>query len=285
MYKISLPLFYYNFKFNNFLYRYIKNNPESKKFDYTIVSNFGSYPFTYFNGDINSNTGKLALNSDFYNIPNSNQVVLKYDFSNIFLEDLDFNSVHENTILKMGENGSNQIEISNLKLMSYLKKEYPIYNFCFSSRADLIQPFTAEIINCIIEQNIFDSIVLPGYLNDEEWLKEIKQKNKIEIIIANKCKLCSANQNKECLIQENRNQIDFSGKSKYQKCFNIKNYQNSSNDEILSEIIKMNKKGFTNFKIDSPPYNQIAEFNFFIIKNLIKEEYQVNFIQEFERIK
>ena len=275
---LSLPLFYNNFKFYNDLIRFLKNNPQAKKFDFSIESFHGSYSYNSWNGDINSNYGELALNKDFYLCPDMSAKVLRYDFSNVFLTQQDFYDIHSNTIVQESSNGSCQIELSNFNLLNYLQEKYNNYNYIFSGKSDLINPLNSDIINLINEQDLFLFINLPAYYKDEiEIINKIKRKNKIEITICGRCS-CSTQIQKNCYLTEQKNQIEFSGKSIYQNCNKINLYNNYN--QIKKEVEDFNKLGITHFKIESPPIGLMKTFNLFLINSLIKEEYVINFLSK-----
>ena len=277
---ISLPMFVYNDKLNHFLLKFIKKNPQSKKIDFEIEGGFGSFSYDSWNGDVNSNFGDLQMNKDFYNISVNFGFPQKYDCSNIFLEETDFYDVHGNIFLKQAENGSNQIELCDLAFLNELQKKYPQYSYILSKNADIINEFTPEIIDLFTEQDSFSAINLPCYYNNNiEFLKKIKNKSKIELTIGAKCKLCEKEKIKECLIAENKNQILFNNYSVYNNCKLQNNYEDY--EEIVETILKLNKLGYSHFRIDAPGSFYIKKFNLYLIYSLIKNEYIKDFFKEY----
>jgi len=144
----------------------------------------------------------LLLNDDINKILNdkNNHLPFRFDYSNIFLEDNDLKNIYGNIILEYGHNSGNFIEISDFKTLNYIQEKYPNYEFIFSKNSNLINPLTPDIINTILDQNIFYLLELPNNLkNNLDVLNNIKRKDKIEITIGNKCKCLNT---LECELKE-----------------------------------------------------------------------------------
>lgn len=281
MIYLSIPGLYNNFTFNNILKKQSILNRRDKTIfikPIEIEMSYGSFPFSYWNGDINNNYNLYHL--DLYdNITNFFQKVrlpVRLDCSNILLNEEDLFDVHQNIILELGNNSNNYVEISSLSVLDFIREKYSNYEFIFSKRADLISPLTIDIINTIIEQNLFYLISLPDRLkNNFEELKNIQNKNKIEITIGNKCLCNNTAYAHDCCLQEQQNQINYSSYTKYE-CRDINQYSN--NFELLEEIEKYQDLGFSHFKIDSPPLYMNEQFKMYLIHNLIQPEHQLYFL-------
>lgn len=280
---LSLPIIFSkeNVAFNRILYNFLRDKPEAKRFDFVIESNYGSFPYVTWNGNINSNFGELCLERNFYEICLSHPLLIRYDFSNVLLEKNDYWDIHSNIILKNSENGSNQIEISNLDLMQYIQDKYPQYTYVFSKNADLINPLNTEIINSINSSNNFILINLPYYFNTEkELLESLINKNNIELIVGARCK-CPKEQIQKCLLAENYHQLYFNKYSVFQDCA-IENKYTDCN-EIYEEIKKLKSLGFSHFKIDAPAPIDLKNFNLYLIHSLIKPEYHLEILQALKK--
>lgn len=285
MIHISLPLVYYNQDLNN--YMRLMTDPFHKYTEYTnqqlkipnlnIDSFHGSIPYFIYNGDINSNIKNEKLLTDkllylFFNNNNHNAPIRLNCANNYIIED-DLLNYYFNLVLQYGNNGTNFIEISDMALLDYINEKGYYYNFIFSKYAHLKCPFTIDIINNIIEQDIFYLIELPISFNNKiDFLNKIKNKNKIEITIGNKCPIDCNNIDK-CNMQEQQYQINYSIQSVYNTCNIINNYNNTN--ELLNELQTFINLGFTHFKIDTPRLQDITKYNNYFIHNLIKEQYQI----------
>lgn len=278
---ISLPHLVQNNKLNSILINYSKNHSDKKRFNFEIESLNGSLPYTIWNGDVNSNCGDLILINGIFNMVNRAPAVIRYDFSNILLENNDFLDVHGNAILEASNNGCTQIEISNLNLLNYIQNKYDNYSFIFSKNADLINQFTPEIINTINSQEIFDLISLPVYYNNNtEFLSNIVKKDKIELTVGRKCK-CDPNRIKQCILSEHRDQLEFSDYSRFSDCAIENKYKNYN--EIKDEIETLNKLGFNHFKIDTPGVVDLNIFNLYLIFSLFETECAFEILREWRK--
>ena len=266
---LSLPFMYHNLYFNIFL-NFQKENIFN--IPLKIDSIYGNFPFCYWNGDINNNyTDKLPVYNDFYDyFLNKNLPPVRLDCSNILLVQEDLNDIHANTILEAGNKSGNLVEFSDLGVFNYIKENYKNYNFIVSRNIDFIHPLDLDIINCFTDQEDFYLFNLPiRFYKDENFLQLLKNKSKIEINIALKCQCNHNNEEEKCRLQEQHNQIDFSGYSIYENCCYTNNYDNLN---LINEINYFTNLGFSHFKIDAPPYSKINLFNNYLIDNLIKTD-------------
>lgn len=274
----SLPNFFEFFKINEVLGKISRNNPEYFKADLCFDSVHGSYPYCYWNGDSNSNKGPGALYHDFVNCGLSSFSPLRLNMSNVNLIEEDFLNVMANIILRENMSGSSYVELSNLKLLEYIDEKYPYYKYVFSKNAHFAHPFTAEIINGIVESGKFTLIELPLELNkDIEFLKSLNSRKSIEIQVNSKCPIgCS--QYKNCSLANQKKQYDFSGHNIYASCNkcenNISINESISIEEILNTYAPL---GISHYKIDS--FENDKEYIDFVVNYFFKDEYRGNVLE------
>ena len=132
MIYFTLPNFYDNFYINNFFITLSKANPEYFKEKITFIQTSGNFPYCSWNGGMNNCYDRGAFYDDFSNCYKMSSVPLRFNCANVLLEDFDFDNTMANLILELNENGSNLIEVANLKLMEYLETQFPNYKFVFS---------------------------------------------------------------------------------------------------------------------------------------------------------
>lgn len=203
-------------------------------------------------------------------------VPLRLNFSNVLLEETDFSDNMGQTIIDCNHNGSNLIEISNLDFYERLVKQYPNYSFVFSKQADLLTPFSPEVLNAIAEQNKFVLIGLPNAWNaDLERLKELEKKNCFEITVNSWCPQHCNNFSK-CILMEQNLQLEYSNKSIFEQCVktnrNLLNGKNLITLEAIQSIYA--PLGFHHFTFDSFMFNMnIEEVAQFYIQYFIKPEF------------
>lgn len=279
---LSLPLLYDNLELNNFLKKFIYAHQNKEIFNVPLVieSSYGSFPYSSWNGDVNNNWGKiLPTYNDFYAYFNKVETPARIDCSNIYITKEDLYDIHQNVILEAGDRCGNIIEFSDLGVFNYLKEQYKNYFFIVSKNIDLIHPVDLNIINAFTDQDEFYLFNLPNrFYNDIEFLKSLNNKFKIEINIGYRCQCNNFNKEQECNRQEMHNQIEFSGCSIYQDCVYTNSYMSLNMMENIKKFIDL---GFSHFKIETPPVAKINIFNNYLIKNLIKPEYQLEFINDF----
>lgn len=255
MFFISLPYFYENQKFNIFFKNYINNNQEKLIALFDIDYVHGSFPWSYWNGNINSHDGKMVLLSEMKNIINSYQIPIVIDQSNLLINNNDFYDTYEKTVDSL----INNCEISNLHLINLISQNTnPNMNFWISNKIQYIEKVTNEDINNIISQGF-----ISFFVTNED--KNYKNKNKIRILL-NDCFLCQ--QQKECIIKENISIYNFSNISHISECISNTNYEQN----YFKLITPFLQNGYNYFKLDTVKIN-LETFNKNIIKSFIKPEY------------
>ena len=269
---IGLPYFYENYKFNYYFTNLITDHPEKIKINCKIDFFYGAFPWSLWNGGVNSNQNNQVLYYDI--IQSFNKIILDkpivLDCSNIFLEEIDKFNIYQNIILKELNESSVYLEISDLTLLNYIKEKYKYYKFIISDNINNIIPLENEkILNNFLNNDDILKVILP---NDFQFLNQIENKNKI-ILPIGQCYNC--NNFKECSIIEQKAQVNFSELSKFNSCsiFKFSNY--------LEEIQYYNNYGINHFKISPIKGNyNLLEFNYNLLKSFIKEEYLVDIIEE-----
>lgn len=285
MINISLPLMYYNIDLNDKLSKYFLKYKYNKENIFKITNlnfNFfyGSLPFAIWNGSSNINIQKdlFALDSDIQAFFNRYYIPVCIDCSNLLIESNDLKNNYQNIILRHGSERGNFLEISDLGMIDYIKEQNLKYNLIFSKHANITNPFTIEIINTIIEQDIFSLLELPDQLKyNLDVLTNIKNKNKIEITIGNKC-LKQCPNLEQCILTEQKYIINYSKQTIYYNCNKLNDYSNPN--ALKNEIDYFTKLGFSHFRVDTPPLNKLEQFNQYLIENLITEEYQLSFLNK-----
>lgn len=269
---IGLPYFYENYKFNYYFTNLITEHPEKIKINCKIDFFYGAFPWSLWNGGVNSNQNNQVLYYDI--IQSFNKIILDkpivLDCSNIFLQEIDKFNIYQNIILKELNGSSVYLEISDLTLLNYIKEKYKYYKFIISDNINNIIPLENEkILNNFLNNDDILKVILP---NNFQFLNQIEHKNKI-ILPIGQCYNC--NNFKECSIIEQKAQVNFSELSKFNSCsiYKFPNY--------LEEIQYYNNYGINHFKISPIKGNyNLLEFNYNILKSFIKEEYIVDVIEE-----
>ena len=279
MFYISLPYFYENYKFNNFFNNYVDNSNKNQK-EFKLVDNFtveyvyGAFPWSLWNGGVNSHVGKAVLSQEIEQIINAINTPIRFDASNILLKEEDYLDIHENAILKISNGSNNIYEISNFNLMDYISKMYLNNKFIISNNLQITTDLNEDLINTLINNDNIDLINLGYHLIYD--ISKINNKDKIECMIGY-CYNCSNKQNLICNFQEQQNIYNFSGNSLFINCSSC-----NKNVDYYQQILPMYHKGIKHFKIMTSVSN-LDDFNINIIKSFIKPEFQGECISEYYR--
>lgn len=287
MLYFTLPNAFINYDIINYFKYILEVSPEFFQEKESISFNYGegNSPFCYWNGgQNNNNTGNVYSYNKIINLVSKMGVPLRFNCSNINLEETDYLNVLGNLILQLGENGSNVIEITNLNFMRYLKEKYPNYNFIFSKESFLLQELTPELINKINKYDNFLFISLPEYLNENfDFLNQIENKNKIELSVNPICD-CSCKNYFNCHLNAHQTQYDFSKKNIFELCDYNLGFQYESHKNLNVKIIKekYSSIGINHFYINDYFYNKV-DLAMFLIKFFIKDEYQLKVFYNMEK--
>lgn len=275
MIYFTLPNFFQNNELINFFKIISKEKQNYFKFPVAFSYATGNFPYCYWNGGYNNNDGPGLLYSDFFNFNLNSAIPLRFNCSNVYLKNIDYEDTMANTILNICENGSNSISISDLNFYEFLKEKYPNYSYVFSKEANLKYPISEEIINTLSEY--FDYIEIPYFKTcDLNFLNNLKNKNKIELTINSLCPMnCSNYFN--CQLQEHLSQYNYSINNNYLNCSKKINNCYISLEQIVEQYIPL---GFSHFSFTETE-NINNDFLFFLIDYFIKEEYKYEILKIF----
>lgn len=276
MIYFTLPNFFFNFKINNFFSSLTIKHKEYFKIPVAFNYCSGNFPYCYWNGGYNTNVGKGPVYEDFIRYSAINNTAIIFNCANIFLnKENDFEDTMTNLILKENENGSNMIEVSDLNLFYFLKNKYPDYNFIFSKEAQLVTNYDTSFVNDLIKSSFFKRISLPeSFTLDLDFLKEIKERDKIELSINTVCDF-SCEKYFECLKNTHELQYNFCKDNLFKRCALCESYQNRKPLIDLNDIKKYYVPlGINHFRISEVIHDKKDNLLFFLIDYFIKDEYK-----------
>lgn len=276
MIYFSLPNFYETINVHRFLYGLSKERPDFFKAEISFYASTGSFPYSSWNGGINSNVGKGAYYLDFIQVQNYSNTAMPFRFniSNVLLEENDIYDAMNQAILQIYHDGSTVLEVSSIPFMEQIHKTFPYYRFMFSKNADLITSFTPELLNQIVETDNFTLVGIPDkYTEDFDFLSQLKKKSKFELTVNPICPSGCANCDK-CLFAEHVHQIEYSNKQDMLNCSDKRAFLNQ-NDLISLERIQSDylPKGFNRFTFSTQYLLSEDEMADFYVQYFIKPEY------------
>ena len=257
---------------NQILLNLMKDYPSKFVEGYKIGSVYGTFPGAIWNG------GRAVFGTAFkgdidkiIKLYNSRGVPVRFTWTNSLLEEKHVNDTFCNMIMKLADNGKNQVPVNRPALEEYIRKEYPNYPIISSTTKRIVD--LAEIKEEL--ERDYHLVVLDYDLNHEEAvLAELEPvADRIEILVN---EICSPGCPKraEHYKAESLSQLEFD-KDTYFKC----PHQNAkrgfsecmkrpafiSNEEIGSYI----ERGYVNFKIAGRGLSQeflMDSYLYFLVK-------------------
>ena len=237
---------------NQILLNMMKDYPSKFREGYKIGSVYGTFPGAIWNG------GRAVFGTAYkgdidriIKIYNCRGVPVRFTWTNTLLEEKHNFDTYCNLVMKLADNGKNQVLVNAPTLEEYIRKEYPGFAVISSTTKRLVD---IAAIKDELAKN-YHLVVLDYDLNkNEEVLKELEPvADKIEILVN---EICAPNCPKraEHYRAESLSQLEFDQTTDF-KCphqnakrgFNesMKRPAFISNEEIGSYI----DRGYVNFKI------------------------------------
>ena len=259
---------------NHFIATAAKTMPQVFKEAVTFIQMSGNFAYNYWAGSYCNMHGPGSYYKDFTAASQGGIILpIRLLADNIALEEMDFQNVMNKNILE-NANTSAVIEIASIPLMDYISERYTDFKYVFSKQADFITPFTADLVNQIIDFNKFQFIGVPDRLaKDFEFLEAIKGRNKLEITVNPRCPVKCRHYN-ECHINQHFSQLEFSATDNITLCRNnCLNKNIISLDDIKQDYIP---RGINHFTFAQQNASIISENDMmaFYIFYFIKPEHQ-----------
>lgn len=230
----------------------MKDYPSRFREGYKIGSVYGTFPGAIWNG------GRAVFGTAFktdidktIKLYNSRGIPVRFTWTNSLLEEKHNYDTYCNLIMKLADNGKNQVLVNRPSLEEYIRREYPGYQVISSTTKRIV---TVEEVKAELAKD-YHLVVLDYDLNhDEAVLAELVQvADRIEILVNEIC-TPGCPKRAEHYKAESLSQLEFD-KDTYFQC----PHQNAkrgfaeckkrpafiSNEEIGSYI----ERGYVNFKI------------------------------------
>lgn len=278
-----LPDFHFKQLLNLKLIDLIHNNPEYFYDDIQIGVCYGSFPGAIWNGGRQMNG---IVNQDYIqktiNVFNSKGVAIHFTFTNCLLEEKHVYDTYCNMIMDCANNGMNGVIINSPILEEYLREKYP--NFKYISSTTLVERDINKINAACNKYNM----VVPDYRDsvDIDFLKNLSQKDKIEILINAYC-------DPNCQFRRTHYEALSLGQLTYS---HIPNFTNSCETQGRSFLDTLNfptvikvedlystykDLGFTNFKIEGRlvhVVNVVESYVYYLVKPEYKDKVRLELL-------
>lgn len=239
---------------NQVLFNLMKEHPEYFNEGYTVGSAYGTFPGAIWNGGraVIGITQKSQIES-VLNIYNSRNIPVRFTWTNSLIGEKECYDTYCNLIMRLANNGMNQVLVNSPALEDYLRKNYPDFK--------MISSTTKRITGLDKLSEEFDKdyylVVLDYDLNhNEEALKKVTESGnagRCEILVNEVC-FPNCPRRKEHYEQQSRMQLEYDAMTSF-PCLNIQNPRTFAEcmdrpafikDTEIPEYVEM---GFKNFKI------------------------------------
>lgn len=181
-----LPGFCYYYCLNQILIQLMKDHPELFREGYRIGSVYGTFPGAIWNGGravfgITSKEDITRIIGTYDKLATP----VRFTWTNSVLEECHLNDTYCNMIMRIADNGRNQVLVNTEVLENYLRAEYPGYKFISSTTKRITDPGQLKEE---LERN-YELVVLDYDLNhDESVLRSLEPAaDRIEILVDEIC--------------------------------------------------------------------------------------------------
>lgn len=183
--RFHLPGLTENMKLNYVIINMIKNMPEFFWDDLEIASVYGAFPPSMWNGGrcIGGVCGDDYIKG-VMKLFNDMGIPLRFTFTNPLIGKEHLNDPFCNKVLKMCDNGLNEVIVNSEVLEEYIRSKYPNYKITSSTCKRLTDPErVAEELN-----KDYHIVVLDYDLNNKfDILDKLPHKEKIEVLADSNC--------------------------------------------------------------------------------------------------
>lgn len=260
---------------NQVLLNLMKDYPQKFRDGYRIGSVYGTFPGAIWNGGrtVLGFAAKQDIES-VLKLYNGRGIPVRFTWTNTLLEEKHVYDTYCNLIMRLADNGLNQVLVNTQVLEDYIRREYPDYPIISSTTKRLtdLEAVQAEL------QKGYRLVVLDYDLNHNEQVLEAltPEAGRIEILVNEVC-YPNCPRRAEHYRQQSQMQLEFdkekdfpcpnrSGNRVFEEC--KKRPAFISNEQIGSYI----DRGFVNFKIAGRgmPMAYLAESYIYF---LVKEEH------------
>ena len=129
-----LPGFCYFRLLNQVIINLMKDYPEKFRDGYRIGSVYGTFPGAIWNGGraVFGITGKNDI-ENILKIYNSRGIPVRFTWTNSLIEEKHLQDTYCNLIMRMADNGLNQVLVNTPVLEEYIRREYPDFKLISST--------------------------------------------------------------------------------------------------------------------------------------------------------
>ncbi|MBR3680014.1 MAG: hypothetical protein IKL87_07405 [Oscillospiraceae bacterium] len=184
--KFHLPGFTIHAKFNLVFLNMLKNSPEFFRDGVEIASFYDVFPPAMWNGGrtVGGHTCDAQYIKNVLAAFNNQGIPLRFTFTNPAIKEEHLSDEFCNLILKLADNGLNEVIVVSPILEAYIREKYPRYKITSSTCKRITDPqLLTEELN-----RDYHVVVLDYDLNNQfDILEQIPHKEKCELLINSSC--------------------------------------------------------------------------------------------------
>lgn len=288
--KFHLPDFAMHYGLNIVFVSMLENCPQFFREGVEIASVFGTFPQSLWNGGRNTNAiCDLNFAKRVLKAFNDHNIPLRFTFTNPVLEEKHLKDKFCNDIMRLADNGMNEVIINSSLLEEYIRRTYPNYRLTSSTCKRITD---IDKLNEELARDYSLVVVDYDFNNKFDMLEKIERKDKCEILI-NPCCDPDCKMRTEHYRRVGIQQIQFCEHiARYpnkpltstistemncgcgDRCIfdNMKLSNNISPEDIWEKYVPM---GFENFKIEgrtATVLNMIETYMYYMIKPECRDE-------------
>lgn len=184
--KVHIPDFTNHAKLNLVLLNMKKNMPQYFRDNLEIASVYGVFPPSIWNGGrtIGGQFCNAEYISNVLNAFNSQGIPLRFTFTNPAIKEEHLKDEFCNAVMKLADNGMNEVIVFSPLLEDYIRNTYPNYKITSSTCKRITSP---DDLNAELEKDY--SVVVVDYdLNNKfDILEKVQHKEKCEFLVNSCC--------------------------------------------------------------------------------------------------
>jgi collagenase-like PrtC family protease len=287
--RFHLPDFASQFRFNLVFVTMLENCPQFFREGVEIASIYGTFPQSIWNG---GRTVPGRCDTSFaeavIKTMNKHGVPLRFTFTNPVVEEKHLGDKFCNDILKLADNGMNEVIVNSSLLEDYIRTTYPNYKITSSTCKRITDP---ERLKEELEKDYSIVVLDYDFNNKFDILEKLPQKEKMEILVNACCDPACPRRTEHYRIlgmqqiavcehmakntNERLNLRDYGVPDMYCKCadrtiLDVKQLSTYiSPDDIWEKYVPM---GFNQFKIEGRTTTRLNLFETYL-HYMIKPEY------------
>ncbi|MCM1218315.1 MAG: hypothetical protein NC548_27835 [Lachnospiraceae bacterium] len=180
-----LPGFFQHQKLNYLFATFLRDDPDSFYPNIKIGSVYDTFPNAIWNGGrviINTEVPKPFIEQT-YSMFNDLGIPVRHTFTNNSLEPTDVYDRYCNAIMKLGDNGMNEVLVNQPELEEYIREKYPSYKIISSTTKRLTN---LGDLNRDLEKD-YKLVVLDYTLNRDPRVFTLSDISRIEILVDAYC--------------------------------------------------------------------------------------------------